>query len=208
MTKSSGRQPLKRAYRFILVVALVYIIFTPIWWLVTPTYSKAHCVAANWLFNLDIISDDALTFTYEGGEIRGEIIFRFVRPYDNHRFKASASETCGSGSVHFGIVIWGALLAATPFTSSRKKLLFFFAGWALLFASQLFALYLQMLFNKSLSLQHLEPTYQSRLPETVEYVFDWGGNFYVLLGNRLLPIVLWLIVGLPALIRGRSNRDK
>lgn len=200
-TKSSDRRPLRKAYRFILTVAAVYIVATPLWWLVTPGYSKAHCVAANWMFNLDIISDDELDFTYEDGEIEGRIVFRFVRPSDNHRFKAQASETCGSGRVHFGIVIWGALLIATPLGSLRKKLIYFFLGWALLFVSELFALYLQVLFNKSLTLQHLEPTYQSRLPAIVEYLFDWGGNFYVLLGNKLIPIVFWLIIGLPVLIK-------
>jgi hypothetical protein len=148
-----------------------------------------------------------LTFTYEDGEIVGRIIFRFIRPYDNHRFKASAEETCGSGRVHFGVVIWGALLAATPFGNLRKKLVYFLIGWVLLFVSQLEGLYLQVLFNKALTLQHLEPTYQSRLPAIVEYIFDWGGQFYVLIGNKLLPILFWLIVGLPFLIR-RSSKSR
>jgi hypothetical protein len=204
-TKSSARRPLRRAYRFILIVALVYVVFTPIWWLVTPLYSELHCIAANWAFNLNILSDDELTYTYEDGEIVGRIIFRFVRPYDNHRFKASAKETCGSGRVHFGVVIWGALLAATPFGNFRRKLIYFLGGWILLFVSQLEGLYLQVLFSKALTLQHLEPTYQSRLPAIVEYIFDWGGQFYVLIGNKLLPILFWLIVGLPFLIKGGAE---
>jgi hypothetical protein len=39
----------------------------------------------------------------------------------------------------------------------------------------------------------------------VEYVFDWGGQFYLLIGNKLLPILFWLIVGLPLLIKGGSE---
>ncbi len=205
-TKSSTDRPLRKAYRFILIVALVYVLFTPVWWMVTPLYSKLHCTVANQVFNIGLLSDDEVSFTYEDGEIEGEIIFRFTRPTDNRRFKASASETCGSGRVHFGIVIWGALLIATPFRNVKKKSLYFIGGWILLFIGQLWAIYLQVLLNKSLSLQHLESEYHSRLPSIVEYMFEWGGNFYVLLGNKLMPIVLWLIVGLPILIRMKEKQ--
>jgi hypothetical protein len=65
-----------------------------------------------------------------------------------------------------------------------------------------------MLLYRSVTLQYLEPTYHSRLPAAAEYLFDWGGNFYVLLGNKLLPITLWLIVGLPHLVRLEKHQGK
>lgn len=199
---------MRRAYKFVLLVLLIYALVTPIWWWLSPVYSRALCSAANCMFQFNLLSSDEMVYSYENGSITGEITFLLTTLADGREARVAARPVWEARLHHFSFTIWAALLLATPFGNWKKKLLYFFLGWAIVFAGQLFALFVETLSEKSLFLQSEQMFQQYRLAAIEEYILNWGGMFFLLVGNKLLPLVLWFLWGLPYLLRRRSEEPE
>lgn len=206
MTRSPADRPVRRAYKFIFWVAICYAIVTPIWWWLSPAYSVALCEAANVVFKLNLFSDDEMTYSYVDGKVTAEVIFLLTRLNDAYDLKIAARPSWDGRLHHFSFTIWAALVLATPFGNWRKKLLTFTVGWVLVFGSQLFALFVETLCEKSAFLRNAEMFQEYRLPATEDWLLTSGGLFFLMVGNKVLPIVLWLVMGFPALLRPSEKK--
>jgi hypothetical protein len=205
MTKSSNEQNRRRLYRFLLLLALAYAVVTPIWWLISPWYSQALCLTGNVILDGLPLSGDALDYSYADGEIRCNIEFSAINPEKNQQLRLRAKPLWDGRLLHFSFTIWVALILATPYSDYKKKLKFFLIGWAIVMIGQIAALYLQTLEAKARTLQKLAELEGYELPALQQYLLAWGGRFFMRIGNKLLPIVVWLVVGLPVLIRFRKK---
>ncbi|MFH2057203.1 MAG: exosortase H-associated membrane protein [bacterium] len=201
MTKSSKDTQRRRLYRFLLLLALAYAVVTPIWWLISPWYSQVLCFAGNTLLDGLPFTGDALDYSYENGQIKCSIEFNAVNPQKNKQLRLRAEPFWEGRLLHFGFSIWVALILATPCRSYKVRARLFLIGWGVLFVGQLAALYLQTLEAKARTLQQLAELEGYELPGLQQYLLAWGGRFFMRIGNKLLPIVVWLIIGLPSMIR-------
>ncbi len=206
MTKSSAEKPLSRLYRFIFLVALFYALVTPVWWVMSPVYSRVLCSAANFAFQFNILSSDKTTYSYDNGKITGEVTFVIGKMSNGSEVKIAARPVWEARLHHFSFTIWAALILATPFGNWKKKAVVFILGWSVVFAGQLFSLFVETLSEKSLFLQGSDMFANFRLSDTEEYILSWGGRFFLLVGNKLLPMILWFFVGLPALLKSSGAR--
>lgn len=188
------------------MVALFYAIITPIWWWLSPFYSRALCSAADFIFQLNLLSSDDMTYTYSDGKINGEVVFVVGQVEGGYDVRIAARPVWEGRLFHFSFTVWAALLLASPFKDWRRKLLILLLGWLILFAGQLFSLFIETLSEKSLFLQSSETFARFRLPASDEYLLKWGGRFFLLVGSKLLPLLLWFIWGLPQLLRSPAER--
>lgn len=106
----------------------------------------------------------------------------------------------------FSFAIWIALILATPFANWKKKAAYFLLGSVVILGGQLFDMYLQSAYGKLEALKILQASGEYALGQSEEYLLTWSHVFSLRIWKDLLPVVLWLLLGLPQFRASTSSR--
>lgn len=200
MTKSLIADRRQQVYKFLLWVTIFWVVGLLVWNLISPWYGRVLARATTSILNKNPLIDCEVSYRFEQISIKAHTYFSVRKAPDGAKEYYEGDPSWDGRRFHFSFTVWIALLLATPFDWQwKKKLLWFLVGWLVIFATQVLGLFLQtvhqnMLFVKTLLMSggYLQPT-------STELTLAFGGRYFLLIGNVLFPLLIWLPIGIERL---------
>ncbi len=201
---------MSRLYKFAATTALIWLALQPIWlYLVSPSYGELLAEAANILIRQNLVTGDETVYEYVHPCIKGNIYFDVIDARDSRPGRGNLRFTMDGERFQFNLTIWIALALATPFGGARlKKLRFLLVGWLVVFLFQELDLLLQTADNKLIYMQSPAFLAQFRPHNTTDYLLGSLGKYFLLVGYVVVPILVWLPVGVRQLRLALDVRRK
>lgn len=202
---------MSRLYRFVATTALIWLVLQPIWlYIVSPSYGKLLAVAANIMIRHNVVTGDEAVYEYVHPCIKGNIYFDVVGRLDDRPGRGNLRFTMDGERFQFNLTIWMALALATPFGGAgMKKLRFLLAGWLVVFLFQELDLLLQTADDKLIYMQSPGFLAQFRPHNAIDYLLGSLGKYFLLVGYVVVPILVWLPVGVRQLrLERNAGREK
>ncbi len=172
-----------------------------------PYYSRMLCAVANVVSGYNPITGDTRRYEFDEGNIKGHIEFTIRTRSQPSGRRMPVGLIWGSRLAHFSLPIWVALILATPVGGWRRKLVYLFLGWLIVLAGQILGLYMQTMLGKLAVLDKLARQGEYHITKTEQYLLIWEYVFSLRFGATLVPILTWMVIGLPRLIKPRKRED-
>lgn len=199
---------MSRLYKLAATTTLIWLVLQPIWlYLVSPPYGKLLAGAANIMIRHNFVTGDETVYEYVHPCIKGNIHFDVVDARDGRPGRGNLRFTMDGERFQFNLTIWLALALATPFGGARlKQLRFLLVGWLVVFLFQELDLLLQTADDKLTYMQSGAFLAQFRPHRAIDYVLGSLGKYFLLVGYAVVPILVWLPVGVRQLHRTQDAR--
>ncbi len=181
--------------RFLLFAIILFVVFLPLWSMVSPFYKKAVARTASAFLQLTFDGDNkSVVYDEYHAEFRVE-----------HRKMRSPERPAFSGeSIHYNMVILLAMILASPALGAKRRIRFLLAGAGILFFFHCFhvAVKVEEVFAKDMG------------PYSTEYYSDFNRHLYESItqffgafGQQLLPFAIWVILCAPVILKSRSMQS-
>jgi hypothetical protein len=200
MTRSLVADPRRRIYKFLLLVTLFWIVSLLVWNLISPWYGSALAKVTGFAFHTNPLIDCEVSYRFEKISIIAYTYFSVRQAPDGQKEYYKGNPSWDGRRFHFSFTVWTALLLATPFDGRwRRKILWFLAGWAIIFVTQILGLFLQTIHQNMLFVRTLMPSGKYLEPAAMELILAFAGRYFLLIGSVLFPLLVWLPIGVSRL---------
>lgn len=183
-----------------MLVTIFWIVALLVWSAVSPWYNLVLAKAATFVFHKVPFFDCQVTYHSERNSIKAHTFFSVRKAPDGAKEYYEGDPSWDGRRFHFSFTVWTALLLATPFGGNwRRKSLWFIVGWVAVFLTQLLGLYLQTIHHNMLFFKTLLSTGRYMQPSGFEIALAFAGRYFLLIGNILFPLLIWLPIGTESL---------
>ncbi len=200
MTRSSDVTPLRRVYRFLLLVVIWWIVALFAWNLISPLYGRLLAVSTDAVLHKNPLIDCEVSYRFDKISIIAHTYFSVRQAPDGQKVYYQGDPSWDGRRFHFSFTIWMSLLLATPFSGDwRRKIVLFLVGWGILFITQAVGLFLQTIHQNMMFVRTLMPSGKYLQPTAMELILAFAGRYFLLIGNFVFPILIWLPAGVSRL---------
>jgi hypothetical protein len=198
-----------KMYRFLLLVAVFWLAVLPLWLWLSPYYGHLLAGTANILFHRNIVNNDEISFRDQDRCIKSDIHFDITKASTGQVGRGHLKFSVDAERFHFNFTVWIALMLATPFERRIKgTAVCFLLGWLVLLGGQSLDLFLQTQDDKLNNFWRLAQQEGLAPLDSASHLLGWAGRYFLHIGNVVLPIVIWLFVGIPRLSRAVAPVNK
>jgi hypothetical protein len=189
------------------LLTILWIASLPVWNFISPWYGDALAKVTGFAFHTNPLVDCEISYRFEKISIIAETYFSVRQAPDGQKQYYEGSPSWDGRRFHFSFTVWVALLMATPFAGRwRRKIFWFLVGWGIIFVTQIIGLFLQTIHQNMLFVRTLMPSGKYLQPTAMELVLAFAGRYFMLIGNILFPLLVWLPIGVSCL-KSTSSED-
>jgi hypothetical protein len=170
------------------------------WNLMSPLYGRLLASITSAVLHKNPLTDCGVSYRFEKDRIIAHTYFSVRLAPDGQKDYFEGDPSWDGRRFHFSFTVWMALLLATPFDRNwKKKLLLFILGWEIILVTQILGLFLQTMHQNLLFIRSLLATGKYLCPNAMELTLAFAGRYFLLIGNILFPLLVWLPIGVSRL---------
>jgi len=180
----SGRVKSKKTL-FLIRLVLFFLLFYVLWYFLSPAYNHVLAVPSTAMLKLSEIGGKHITHSVEA---KGRYLFvHHAASVKNPDLTVRVK----SRVLHFDMVLLFALICAVPHIPWKRRLKLFLLGFAVIFGLHLFKI---LIFVKREYAQNIKVDGIPYWSPFLVRVYYYLGDFIVLVGNQIFPILIWSLL--------------
>jgi len=180
---------------FLLRLVCFFLFFYALWYFLSPLYNHILAPPSEFLLKLSEIKGEHITYAIQA---KGQnMLVHYVVPEKNRDLTNQLKRKVlqfRSRELHFWMVFLFALIWAVPGISWRKRFKLFLLGFVIIFVLHLFEMFVLVKREYSLNINVDGVSYWS---PTQQKVYYYLGDFIVLVGNQIFPVIVWSLLYVP-----------
>ena len=180
----SGRVKSKKTI-FLIRLVFFFLLFYALWYFLSPVYNHILATPSAQILKLSEIGGERITHSMQ---VEGRFIF--VHHAASVR-NPDLTIRIRSRVLHFDMVLLFALIWAVPGISWKRRMKIFLLGFAVLFGLHLFKIFVFVKREYSMNIKVGGVPYWSPFQIKAYYYL---GDFIVLVGNQIFPILIWSLL--------------
>jgi hypothetical protein len=182
------------------MTAIWWVVLLLLWLWVSPVYSQLLVAIGNVIFQTNPFNHDEMVFGSQDRCIKSDVYFDIRNLTTGEAGRGHFKFSADAERFHFNITIFLALFLATPFDGQiGKKFLYILVGWLVLLMTQSLDLFLQTQDNKLVNFGRMAQAQNLQPLAAIDHWLSWAGRYFLLVGNIVIPLLLWLFAGIPRL---------